>query len=76
MSETTYTYSGPPSGVTLCQDGRDREIALFPGRPVTLPSGHPWVQGAVARGHLHATAPATKRKKARTAATTTTTEGA
>ena len=52
MSETTYTYHGPPSGVTLRHDGADREILLFPRRSVTLPGHHAWTRAALARGHL------------------------
>lgn len=52
MSESTYKYLGPPSGVTLRKAGQDREIMLFPGKTVALPDGHPWVNAAMARGHL------------------------
>jgi len=52
MSETTYTYHGPPSGVTLRVKGGDRELMLFPGTTITAPSGNTWVKAAVARGHL------------------------
>ncbi|EEJ1080981.1 hypothetical protein GTC52_002520 [Salmonella enterica] len=39
---TTYIYSGPPSGVTLNENGKQREVLLWPGKPVELVPDHPY----------------------------------
>lgn len=52
MAETTYTYQGPPSGVSLNVKGGTRELLLFPSKTVTAASDNAWVKSAVARGHL------------------------
>lgn len=58
MTEKTYRYSGPMSGVTLREGKKKtREVMLIPGKTVQLPSGNPHVQALVARGHLTEEAP-------------------
>lgn len=45
----TYTYSGPPSGVTLAGG---KEVPLHPGKDVELDPDNPYVKTLVARGRL------------------------
>lgn len=57
----TYTYSGPPSGVTL-DDGT--EVLLYSGKTKDLPEDNAYVKALVAQGRLTAvTAPKPKTPK-------------
>ncbi len=49
-----YTYSGPPSGVSL-DNGQD--VLLFPGKVYALPESNAWVQAQVKLTHLTEVAP-------------------
>lgn len=49
---TTYIYSGPPSGVTLNENGKQREVLLWPGKPVELVPDHPYTLTLLALKHL------------------------
>lgn len=51
MSRVTYTYEGPPSGVTL-PDGQ--EVILHPGKEVELDPANTYTQALVAQGRLKA----------------------
>lgn len=39
---TTYIYSGPPSGATLTEGDKSREVLLWPGKSVNLTPDHPY----------------------------------
>ena len=53
MTDKTYRYDGPISGVTLREAGKKlREVMLFPGKTVQLPAANAHVQALIARGHL------------------------
>lgn len=54
MADTTYTYSGPMSGVTL---DNGREVLLYPNSTVELPEDNEYVKTLAALGYL-AEAPA------------------
>lgn len=57
-----YTYSGPPSGVTL---SNGQEVLLFPGKAYALPESNAWVQAQVKLTHLTEVAPKTAAKPAK-----------
>jgi hypothetical protein len=61
VSDRKYLYQGPPSGVTL-KDGR--EVLLWPGVEVTLPSDNRYVQRLVAKKLL--AEPVAEQRPART----------
>ncbi|PIQ25417.1 hypothetical protein COW20_15260 [bacterium (Candidatus Blackallbacteria) CG13_big_fil_rev_8_21_14_2_50_49_14] len=46
---TTYTYNGPPSGVTLA-DGS--EVLFYPGQKYGLPEDNEYVQALVSQRRL------------------------
>ncbi|EJG5923840.1 hypothetical protein NAE50_002234 [Salmonella enterica] len=48
----TYIYSGPPSGATLNDGGKQREVLLWPGKPVALTPDHPYTLTLLAMGYL------------------------
>ncbi|ELH6538152.1 hypothetical protein Q9K42_004293 [Salmonella enterica] len=67
---TTYIYSGPPSGVTLNEGDRQREVLLWPGKPVVLAPDNPYTRFLLAMKYLQETddstpvaAPASSRRK-------------
>lgn len=49
---TTYLYQGPASGATLNDGGAQREILLWPGKPVELVPDHPYTLTLLAMGYL------------------------
>ncbi|HAT1684413.1 TPA: hypothetical protein I8Y21_005198 [Klebsiella oxytoca] len=49
---TTYIYAGPPSGVTLNENGKPREVLLWAGKPVELTPDHPYTLTLLALKHL------------------------
>lgn len=53
--DTTYTYRGPQSGVTLKTEGApNREVLFFDGLPVSVPADHPYIKRLVAQHYLTA----------------------
>ena len=66
---TSFTYSGPLSGVTL---DNGQEVLLMPGAEVRLPPDHEYTRTLIARKHL---APVPEAKKATTGKTPTPTTG-
>ncbi|EJM3831569.1 hypothetical protein NOH83_002037 [Salmonella enterica] len=63
---TTYIYSGPPSGVTLNENGKQREVLLWPGKPVELVPDHPYTLTLLALKHLQEADGKTPSRQART----------
>lgn len=59
MAETLFTYSGPPSGISVPGPGAEpREEMLLAGRELPLPADHPRVRHLVDAGLLTAAKPA------------------
>lgn len=56
-----YIYSGPPSGVSLNENGTVREVMLFPGQEVEFAPDNEYALALVAEGHLQEVKP-TKRQ--------------
>jgi hypothetical protein len=58
MADQQYTYSGPASGVSLCEgkgkERRTRSVHLFDGQMVEMPPDHPYTKRLVAQGRLAA----------------------
>jgi len=56
MSDSQFTYHGPPSGVSLCEGSgkgrRKSETLLHAGQTVALPADHPYVKRLIAQGRL------------------------
>lgn len=52
---TIYIYSGPPSGATLNEGGKQREVLLWPGKTVELTPDHPYTLTLLALRHLQET---------------------
>lgn len=55
MNLSRYTYTGPPSGVTLrLNEHRETlDVQLHPGQTVELPAAHDYTRVLLALKHLH-----------------------
>lgn len=54
MNLSRYTYTGPPSGVTLRlnEHGETLDVQLHPGQTVELPAAHDYTRVLLALKHL------------------------